>query len=117
MGRTRTIKGTLTQCDTPYWKPLEDTVGCDLAGDFMWMCEVTLEDGRRLQAYKHIYTRRSVHLDADGQAFVYEPRERYRPYPVADVLAAVFATLPDLYGVTDDQIARSRAAVERLEGR
>ncbi|MEA2157456.1 MAG: ribonuclease VapC [Solirubrobacteraceae bacterium] len=105
----------MTQGDTPDWRPLEQTVGMELTGDFMWMFEVTLADGRRLQAYKHICTRRYVHLDADGAAFVYESRERYRSRPAADVLAGVFATLPGLYGVTDEQVARSWAAVDRLE--
>lgn len=117
MGRTRTIRGTFAQSDTPAWRPLEHLVGYELVGDFMWMGEVELADSRRLQVYKHIYTRRSIHLDPDGAAFVYESRERYRPYPVSEVLAAVFATLPGLWGVTEDQIARSWAAVERLEER
>lgn len=115
MGRTRTIRGVFAHCDTPDWKPLENTVGYDVAADFMWMNEVTLDDGRALQAYKHIYTRRYVHLDADGEALVYHARERYRPYPVADVLAAVFAPMSDgLWGVSEDQIERSWAAVDRL---
>jgi hypothetical protein len=45
---------------------------------------------------------------------VYESPDRYRSFPVADVLAAVFGTLPLLAGVTDEQITASRAAVERL---
>jgi hypothetical protein len=32
-----------------------------------------MEDGRRLHAYKHIDTRRYVHLCEDGTAFVYTP--------------------------------------------
>jgi hypothetical protein len=116
MARTRTIRGVATQHDTPDWRPLEKTVGRDLAGDFMWMHEVTLDDGRTLQAYKHIYTRRYVHLDSAGKALVHHGRDRYRPHPVADVLAAVFGPLSGgLLGVTDDQIARSWAAVERLQ--
>jgi hypothetical protein len=115
MARTRTIRGVVSQSDTPDWRPLEKTVGRDLAGDFMWMHEVTLDDGRTLQAYKHIYTRRYVHLDSAGKALVHHGRERYRPHPVADALAAVFGPLSGgLLGVTDDQIARSWAAVERL---
>jgi hypothetical protein len=118
MARTRTIRGVVAQYETPEWKPLEDVLGYDLCGDFMWMHEVLLDDGRKLQAYKHIYTRRYVHLDADGLALVYHGRERYCPQPLADVLAAVFAPLTDdLWGVTDDQIERSWAAVERLEAR
>jgi hypothetical protein len=116
MGRAKTIRGVMTQGDTPDWGPLERTVGYDVVGDFMWMFEVELEDGRMLQAYKHIDTRRSVHLDANCDALVYLDRERYREHPVAEVLAAVFAPLTiELCGVSREQIDRSWAAVERLE--
>jgi hypothetical protein len=114
MARPRTISGEITQCDTPEWAPLRYVVGDELAADFMWMCELRLADGRELQLYKHIYTRRSVHLHASGEAFAYVPRGRYRSVPAADVLTEVFETLPGLYGVTEDQIARSWTAVDRL---
>jgi hypothetical protein len=93
MGRARTFRGTATQGDRPEWGPLLDVVGEEVIADFMWMFEVRLTDGTALQAYKHIETRRYVHLDPDGEAFVYEPPDRYRIVPLADVLAAVFAPL------------------------
>jgi hypothetical protein len=37
----------------------------------MWMFEVELENGLRLHAYKHWETRRYLHLDHGGRAFVY----------------------------------------------
>ena len=37
----------------------------------MWMFEVELEDGRRVHAYKHWWTRRYLHLSLDGCAFAY----------------------------------------------
>ena len=80
----------------------------------MWMFEVELSNGKRLHAYKHIDTRRYVHLDRDGAAFVYEEPDRYRTFPVTRVLAAVFAPLIGLAGVTGDQVGASWAAVERL---
>jgi hypothetical protein len=61
-----------------------------------------------------IDTRRSVHLAADGAAFVFEPPDRYRRFRAADVFAELFAPLPLLAGVTDQQIAASKAALERL---
>ena len=105
----------MTQCETPCWAPLEAAVGLELASDFMWMYEVELADGRKVQAYKHIYTRRYVHLGADGDAFAYESRQHYRRIGAADAFDAVFAVLPGLFGVTQDQIDRSWAAVDRLE--
>lgn len=83
----------------------------------MWMFEVELSDSQRLQAYKHIDTRRYIHLDAGGGAFAYESRERYRSVPIVDVLGEVFAPLPGFAGVSDEQIRASWRAVDRLQGR
>jgi hypothetical protein len=93
---------------------LVDAVGGRVAGDFMWMYEVTLSDGQSLQVYKHVDTRRSVHLAADGQAYFYEPPDRYVPISAAQVFAAVLRELPGLAGVTEGQILDSRNAVDRL---
>lgn len=54
----------------PNWQPLEDTAPHRI-DEFMWMFEVELEDGTRLQAYKHYWTRRYMHLTSDRRAFVY----------------------------------------------
>ncbi|MEA2387207.1 MAG: ribonuclease VapC [Thermoleophilaceae bacterium] len=116
MGRTRIYRGASTQGSRPEWGPLLEAVGEDVTGDFMWMFEVELTDGTKLQAYKHIDTRCYVHLASDGRAFVYEDPDRYRSVAAADVLAAVFAPLPGLAGVTEAQIDASRAAVDRLSG-
>jgi hypothetical protein len=114
MGKPRVYRGKSEQGERPEWGPLRDAVGEQVVGDFMWMYEVALTDGTALQVYKHIDTRRSVHLAPDGTAFVYEPPDRYRPFRAADVFAEVFALLPLLAGVSDEQIAASRAVLERL---
>jgi hypothetical protein len=117
MGKTRAWRGKSEQCERPEWGPLRDAVGEQVMGDFMWMYEVTLTDGTALQVYKHIDTRRSVHLASDGTVYVFEPPDRYRRFPSAKVFAEVFASLPRLRGVTDEQIAASRTALERLGAR
>jgi len=104
----------MRQGQEPDWAPLLRTVGEEVTGDFMWMFEVELSTGKRLHAYKHIDTRGYVHLDHKGAAYVYTYRERYRLCPIADVLAAVFAPLPGLMGVSARQISASWAAVARL---
>lgn len=114
MTKGRTWEGSMTKRDTPSWTPLLDLVGDELAGDFMWMFEVVLTDGTCLQAFKHIDTRRYLHLRPDGAAFAYEPTGRYRVVDAADVLVEVFAPLPGLAGVTSGQLEASRRAVERL---
>jgi hypothetical protein len=90
MGRARVYKGEAVQGERPEWGPLRDVVGEQVMGDSMWMYEVTLTDGTALHVYKHIDTRRSVHLASDGTVFVYEPPDRYRRHPAADVFAEVF---------------------------
>lgn len=114
MSKARICRGKASQGDRPEWGPLVDAVGERVTGDFMWMFEVELTDDTSLQAYKHIDTRRYVHLAPDGAAFVYQPPDRYRRVAAAVVLAAVFAPLPHLAGVTREQITASIAAVERL---
>jgi hypothetical protein len=114
MSKARVYKSKGSQGYRPEWGPLLEAVGEQVTGDFMWMFEVELTNGTPLQAYKHVDTRGYVHLAPDGGAFVFEPPDRYRSVPVADVLAAVFAPLPGLVGVTDEQIDASWAAVERL---
>lgn len=104
----------MTQGERPNWRPLEELVGDQVVGDFMWMFEVELSDGSLLQAYKHIDTRRYIHLNAESSAFVYESPDRYRRFPAAELLDAVFSPLPGLGGVTDGQVQASPQAVERL---
>ena len=62
----RIYRGEMMQGETPEWQPLLDAVGEELTGDFMWMFEVRLLDGTPLQAYKHIDSRRYLHLAPDG---------------------------------------------------
>jgi hypothetical protein len=71
----RTVRGEMTgQYETPNWDPLLE-LAPDHIDDFMWMFEVQLESGLRLHAYKHRETRKYLHLDTEGRAFVYiEPR-------------------------------------------
>lgn len=66
----RPRKGRVVNWDRPVWEPLITLVP-EHVGDFMWMHEVELEDGTRLHAYKHWETRRYLHLDHGGRAFVF----------------------------------------------
>jgi hypothetical protein len=75
MASRKKWKGEMTGFQEPVWQPLLELVGTYLVGDFMWMFEVELEDGRSLHAYKHWWTRRYIHLTIDGRAFVYECRD------------------------------------------
>jgi hypothetical protein len=74
----RIVRGKLThQFDEPEWGPLLE-LAPDHIDEFMWMAEVELESGLRLHIYKHIETRKSLHLDKEGRAFVYLWSEEIR---------------------------------------
>lgn len=63
------ISGVVVQAESPDWAPLEAALG-DVIGEwFMWMHEIRLADGLRLHAYKHVTTRRYLHLASHGFAF------------------------------------------------
>lgn len=75
----RTVRGVMTeQYDKPEWEPLLE-LAAEHIDDFMWMFEVELESGLRLHAYKHVETRRYLHLDKEGRAFVYIRSEEIAP--------------------------------------
>jgi hypothetical protein len=63
------IRGRILRVDTPEWEPLLNLAPNEVT-NFMWMHEIELEDGTRLHAYKHCETRRYLHLDHGGRAFV-----------------------------------------------
>jgi hypothetical protein len=113
MPRTRAQSGELKQYKEPEWAPLLRLVGRRVVADFMWMHEIELADGTAVLAYKHIDTRRYIHLDESCQAYVYEKSDRYRPIDPARVLRAVFAGLSGLAGVERPQVEESFAVLER----
>ena len=71
--------GDLRHCEKPEWRPLLEAVGERLTEGFMWMFWVELEDGSRLHAYKHYFTRAYLFLTEDGRAFQWAPCGRYAP--------------------------------------
>ncbi len=80
----------MLDCDTPDWQPLLDLTA-KVMEDFMWMFAVETTDRRRIQAYKHYWTRRYVHLDAKGRAYVYTMSGRYRQVEPTWLLGAATA--------------------------
>jgi hypothetical protein len=83
------MAGERSQGDHPNWEPLLALVGDVLVGEFMWMFEIELADGVAVHAYKHIITRRYLHIAEDGRTFVFTAPGRYRPIDRDAVLAAV----------------------------
>jgi len=106
-----TLHGRPTDSELPFWPPLIDLVSLDLVDGFMWMREILLEDDTMLHAYKHIETRRYLHLHEDGgRAFVCVGPGRYCAVDPRTALEAVFADW-ELSLVEDDDAGPLRAAL------
>lgn len=72
----------------PDWRPLLDFVP-DEVPEFMWMFRVDLIDGTVVEAYKHSWTRRYLHLDRCGRAYVFLGGGRYEEADPASLLDEV----------------------------
>jgi hypothetical protein len=107
-----TIRGIALRSDAPEWRPLVDLIGTELAEWFMWMFDLALAEGARVRAYKHVATRRYVHLAEDGRAFVYEGDERYREILPRRAIHMAFAGWESLSPEPVDLVAH--AALPRL---
>lgn len=94
------IAGEVIQCREPDWGPLENLLDHEVIGVFMWMAEVGLENGTHLQVFKHRWSRRSMHLSSNGDAYYYdwdpeddpERPSLYVKLPIRDALAAVLGS-------------------------
>jgi hypothetical protein len=107
------VVGHSVQGSVPEWRPLVEAVGEHLAGTFMWMFEVRLSDGRPLQAYKHIETRRYVHLDPACNAFCYIGDDHYRRVELADALEAALSPWWEALNASVEDVAASWNAIAR----
>ena len=112
-----TLNGRPTNSELPYWPPLIDLVGLELVDGFMWMLEILLEDDSMLHAYKHIETRRYLHLHEDGgRAFVCVGPGRYCEVDPRTALEAVVADW-ELSLVEDADADPIRAALATARAR
>jgi hypothetical protein len=68
--KPRPRRGKFVNHENPVWEPLLSLARIYI-DEFMWMGEVELRDGTRIQAYKHYWTRRYLYLANDGRAFFY----------------------------------------------
>jgi hypothetical protein len=109
MFRDDTIHGTSLHSDEPNWTPLLDLLGSDLAEWFMWMFDIELADGVRVHAYKHVGTRRYVHLAEDGRAFVFAGDRRYAEIRPRHAIHEVFAGWESLSPQPDDLVGHAAA--------
>ncbi len=109
------IAGQLRQHERPEWNPLVRLLGHELAPWFMWMCEVELADGGRMQAYKHIATRRYVHLADDGRALAQTANGTYRAIDLEHAIRHAFHGWQQLVPPPDDAAAIRAALREACQ--
>lgn len=95
--------GRVASVDEPDWTPLESFLPLVLCGPFMWMHAVELEDGRKLQAYKHSSTRRYLLLDDRADAYEDLDRGRYRRMRHSDAIEQVLTPSWLLDAATEEE--------------
>ena len=107
----------VTQGDSPVWEPLIEAVGERLVGTFMWMYEEEMADGTILHVYKHIHTRRYMHLSTDGRAFAYTPCGMRWKMDMSHAIEEALCPWWILSGWDDEDAAAVRDAVHRASER
>ena len=107
----------VTQSDSPVWEPLIEAVGERLVGTFMWMYEEEMADRTILQVYKHIRTRRYMHLSTDGRAYAYTPCGMRWRTDMSHAIEEALCTWWILSGWDDEDAAAVRDAVFRASER
>lgn len=111
-----TITGQSLQGQSPCWDPVLK-VAPELVEHFMWMFELELEDGRRVHAFKHISTRRYLHLDHRAKAFVYMGDNRYRPTDIDFLLEEALRPWWETLDATPEEVAACWTVIERARRR
>ena len=76
--RKKPRSGEVVDRDEPVWEPLLGLARI-YVDEFMWMFEIELENGIRVQTYKHYWTRRYLYLDGEGKPWLYREDGRYEP--------------------------------------
>ena len=105
-----TFAGELSQYERPNWDPLIDLVVVHLVRWFMWMHELEL-DGTPAHAYKHVATRRYLHVGEDGRLFGYVLPFRYQVVEPRQALDEVFFEWEETLPQPDEA---ALAALEQL---
>lgn len=75
--------------DRPLWGPLLKVLPEKTVAQFMFMGEVLCESGTRIFLYKHIWTRRYINLDRQGQAYQFRASEQGSHYVPVELSGAI----------------------------
>ena len=99
--------------DEPDWGPLEAFLPEDLCGGFMWMNACEADGLGCVQAYKHSWTRRYLHLDADAQPYEYLGAGRLRRMRRTDAIEQSITMPFVLFHATDEEKTLLKQAFTR----
>ncbi len=80
--------------DEPDWDPLHAALPLKHCNGFMWMHRTDWQ-GETIEHYKHGITRRYLHLDHNGHAYLYHPDE-YVETTVGIAIELVFADIKSM---------------------
>lgn len=75
--------------DRPLWDPLLKVLLEKTVAQFMFMGEVLCERDTRIFLYKHIWTRRYLNLDQQGQAYQFRGSEQGSHYLPVELSSAI----------------------------
>lgn len=72
--RDSRFRGTFIQAEHPDWEPALALLGPSLTPWFQWMEELRLDDGTQVHVYRHVSTRRAIHIAAGAhRTFFFDP--------------------------------------------
>jgi hypothetical protein len=109
----RTLRGRMSRLERPDWDPLIDLVGLELVRWFMWMGQIELVDDTRVHAYKHVATRRYLHIGEDRRLFAYRSPDTYLQIDVDEAIEEAFHGWEDL--LPEPDLSALRALAELRE--
>ena len=103
----------MSRLERPDWDPLIDLVGLELVRWFMWMGQIELVDDTRVHAYKHVSTRRYLHIGEDGRLFAYRSPDHYFEIDAEMAIEEAFSGWDDLLPAPDLVAAHALAELRQ----
>src|SRR3954447_26788088 len=80
------------------------------------MYELATRRGERFHAYKHIDTRRTMHIDIESKGLAYVPeQDKYERHPAWVLLRAVLRPWWEELGASPEEIALAHVAIQRAQ--
>jgi hypothetical protein len=110
----RWVDAEPAQYDEPDWEPLRAVLSLSLCDWFMWMHESRSPGGLAIHAYKHIDTRRYLHLDEFGCAYLSYERG-YLQVDLGWLIEKVFQRRLALPDADADEVLAIWTAIARAE--